>query len=386
MDQIAQEPSVRKVSKKAEFSRLSKDGKWKSFEKAPNLLQYVPSGVYYARVKIGGKLFRESLETKVWTSAKLKLADFVKEKREPKIVSIPDSGMLVEAAIEEFKTQLAQKVSMKQSSKDYRLLCIKKLKSSWPELMKKPVGEVAPEECNRWAAQLSKEIASQYFNNVVSTLQMVLQTGVDDLKERTGKKIENAADELTKARILPRLLKLPEPSQFWDLIVFIQKQNSWGRAAAELVEFLAYSGTRLYTEAQWVTWEDVNWTKREIVVRGDPQTHTKNWDARRIPILPNMDELLTRMKDDRGSPLSGKILRIVECPETLKKACPEIKIAPMRHHDLRHLFATRCIESGVDIPTVARWLGHRDGGALAMRTYGHLRNEHSQSMAAKVHF
>jgi integrase len=53
---------------------------------------------------------------------------------------------------------------------------------------------------------------------------------------------------------------------------------------------------------------------------------------------------------------------------------------------LRHLFATRCIESGVDIPTVSRWLGHKDGGALAMKTYGHLRDEHSQAMAAKVAF
>jgi site-specific recombinase XerD len=50
------------------------------------------------------------------------------------------------------------------------------------------------------------------------------------------------------------------------------------------------------------------------------------------------------------------------------------------------LFATRCIESGVDIPTVSRWLGHKDGGALAMKVYGHLRNEHSQQMAQKVRF
>jgi integrase len=53
---------------------------------------------------------------------------------------------------------------------------------------------------------------------------------------------------------------------------------------------------------------------------------------------------------------------------------------------LRHLFATRCIESGVDIPTVSRWLGHVDGGALAMKTYGHLRREHSAAMAQKVKF
>jgi integrase len=58
--------------------------------------------------------------------------------------------------------------------------------------------------------------------------------------------------------------------------------------------------------------------------------------------------------------------------------------ARITHHDFRHLFATRCIASGVDIPTVSRWLGHADGGALAMRTYGHLRQEHSQAQAAKV--
>jgi len=53
---------------------------------------------------------------------------------------------------------------------------------------------------------------------------------------------------------------------------------------------------------------------------------------------------------------------------------------------LRHLFATRCIESGVDIPTVSCWLGHKDGGALAMKVYGHLRDSHSAEMAQKVCF
>ena len=102
-----------------------------------------------------------------------------------------------------------------------------------------------------------------------------------------------------------------------------------------------------------------------------------------------METLLTRMKRDReaiGLPLSGKLLEIKECPYSLRNACRKHGIPRLRHHDLRHLFATRCIESGVDIPTVARWLGHKDGGALAMRIYGHLRNEHSQEMPKKVKF
>ena len=53
-------------------------------------------------------------------------------------------------------------------------------------------------------------------------------------------------------------------------------------------------------------------------------------------------------------------------------------------HCFRHLFATRCIEAGVDIPTVSRWLCHTDGGALAAKTYFHLLDGHSREMAAKV--
>ena len=34
------------------------------------------------------------------------------------------------------------------------------------------------------------------------------------------------------------------------------------------------------------------------------------------------------------------------------------------HHDFRHFFAIICLESGVDIPTVSRWLGDKDGRAL----------------------
>jgi integrase len=54
------------------------------------------------------------------------------------------------------------------------------------------------------------------------------------------------------------------------------------------------------------------------------------------------------------------------------------------HHDLRHFFATTCIEAGVDIPTISRWLGHKDGGALAMKVYGHLRQEHSVIQIRRV--
>jgi len=75
-----------------------------------------------------------------------------------------------------------------------------------------------------------------------------------------------------------------------------------------------------------------------------------------------------------------------EAQKSIDRAAKIVGMSRITHHDLRHLFATMCIESGVDIPTVSRWLGHKDGGALAMKTYGHLRDEHSAAQAEKVRF
>jgi len=61
--------------------RLSKDGKWRSISRVPHLLQYVSSGTYYARIKVRGKIIRESLATSVWSTAQSRLIDFLKEKR-----------------------------------------------------------------------------------------------------------------------------------------------------------------------------------------------------------------------------------------------------------------------------------------------------------------
>jgi hypothetical protein len=53
------------ASTRSRQQHLSGDGKWRSFSNVPNLLQYVGNGTYYGRIKIAGKVFRESLKTTV---------------------------------------------------------------------------------------------------------------------------------------------------------------------------------------------------------------------------------------------------------------------------------------------------------------------------------
>ena len=59
-------------------------------------------------------------------------------------------------------------------------------------------------------------------------------------------------------------------------------------------------------------------------------------------------------------------------------------IQHLRHHDLRHYFATKAVQAGVDMPTIAKWLGHADGGALAMRVYSNVMDEHIINSANKL--
>jgi integrase len=149
---------------------------------------------------------------------------------------------------------------------------------------------------------------------------------------------------------------------------------------------LAFTGCRV-GEAREISWRDVDFDAGEIVVRGDVNTGTKNWELRRVPLIPDARALFKRMRSDRSDEsLEAKVFRVGECQKALDRACKKVDADRITHHDLRHLFATRCIESGVDIPTVSRWLGHKDGGALAMKTYGHLRREHSIAQAQRVTF
>jgi len=85
------------------------------------------------------------------------------------------------------------------------------------------------------------------------------------------------------------------------------------------------------------------------------------------------DRLLNRNSE---TDKSDKVFKVRECPKATDCAARKVGMARIPHHNLRHFFPAVCIKSGVDIPTVSRWLGHEGGGALAMRTYGHLRCGH----------
>jgi len=129
--------------RKNDACHLSKDGTWHSFPHVPHLLQYLNSGTYFARIKIKGKIIRESVEAKVWSAAQLKLVDFLKQKQSG-INEDQDVRISFGGAAELFTKRVRHDPKMKLRSKGYRFLCVEKLKSSWPDLWNLLLHEITP--------------------------------------------------------------------------------------------------------------------------------------------------------------------------------------------------------------------------------------------------
>jgi integrase len=349
-----------------------------------NLIRYVPSGTYYARLRVKSKLIRRSLKTDVLSVAKLRLSDF--EKHERRVAESRDSvsaGKLTVAdAIEIHKQRLAGNVSLKPRTKDYHAQRITALLKSWPELEKKEIRSITKTDCLNWAAKFSAGRSATAFNHTISILRNLVEIGME-----MGSRYDNPARFITRLRERSKRLTLPESGKFAEFVAAVENGGGgFSKCCADLVRFLAFGGFRK-SEAANITWADCDFDKGEIIVRGDPVTGTKNWTIRRVPMIPDMRKLLERLKTESPDALpSHPVMRVRECQKAMNRAAKAVGMARITHHDLRHLFATLCIESGVDIPTVSRWLGHKDGGALAMKVYGHLRDQHSVAMAQRVTF
>jgi hypothetical protein len=211
------------------------------------LLQYASNNNYYGRIKVNGKIIRESLATTVWTTAKLRLADFLKERLERRNKTAPP---VFSEVAELFTRDTENDTRIKPQSKRYRLWCLKKLQKSWPGLWGLPLDKITEAACKDWAAKLSGEIASHYFNNTIATLKQVIDTGIKAYKGQCGERLQNPAEELKRTRVKQKELKLPEPSQFKDLVGNLRfRSGGWGPRIGDLVEFLAFGGMRIHSEA-----------------------------------------------------------------------------------------------------------------------------------------
>ena len=156
-------------------------------------------------------------------------------------------------------------------------------------------------------------------------------------------------------------------------ILFLQ--NIHGHAAEHILLFLLYSGVRR-NEALTLQWEDIDWKENKIHIKG---TKTEKSD-RVIPIFAKLKELLKTFEIKK----SGNVFEYNN-PCSVTRSFIRLSGLPNHKlHDLRHTFATRCIEKNIPMKYVQYWLGHSSYKTTA-DIYSHISNDKlEQEFANKI--
>lgn len=336
-----------------------------------NLVRHV-GGTIYLRAKVGGKVIRKSLETSDLRIAKLMRDETLESLRGAAgaPTKAPDT---VGKALAIVRARMEAQTNLKPSSRRYYRYLFKALEETLPLSL----------HASRWTVDVAGEWWKRFSDGrsddqSITGLRVVRKLGevlIDAHMRR-----DNPAAKIKPAKRKNRDAErqLPTAVELDALIADVRAQKlRCSEEAANMIEFLAWSGLRI-NELRNVQWQHIG---TEWVTITGGKDGTKNRTSRTIPINGRLRALLDRLQEPNST---GPLFYLANPRAALSGACKRAGIPHMRIHDLRHWFATHAIERGVDIPTVAKWLGHKDKGVLAMKIYGHLRDDHSLEAAKKM--
>jgi integrase len=339
-----------------------------------NLYRLESSGTYYALFKRAGKQIRRSLKTTDASLARRRLNELG-----DKVSRLNQAKGASKLTFEELATRWLDnhRVHLKEKSLSRLDTCLKGLK---PYFNPVTVRNITSQHCEAWINGRGTQISAASYKHERRVLLAVL-----DFALRDGLILDNPARTAVPIRKVPKSkIIIPTRDQFTKLVDTIRQADVRAKPAGDLVELLGYSGMRL-GEAVNLTWGDVDWDRNTFLVTGGERL-TKNLDVRVVPLFPAMRELLERIRGEAVPAPADRVIPIDNAKRAIITACQKAGLTCFMHHSLRHYFCSNAIEAGIDFKVIAGWLGHKDGGYLVAKTYGHLRDAHSFEMARRMTF
>jgi integrase len=326
------------------------------------LYRYSPNGVYYARVKRGGKETKRSLRTTDPVLAKRKLRDFRDQQQQVD----PARGNVTLAQL--CDRWLATKKNAKPKTLGTKTHVIKQIKSRWPGGATQRLRDIVPSQADLFLAKFQFGAASQ--NAFVTVLRELFDFAVRD------NCIAKSPCAHLKFRKREKPIR-PTPSfeQFKAIIADVRGQqfNADAEDSADFLEFLGLAGLG-QAEASSLTRADVDFGAGRIIT-----FRHKTATGFAIPLFPQVRLLLERLCE--GKAHGERLFKLNNAKKALAGACRRLELPAFSQRSLRRMFITRAIERGIDIKVIAQWQGHRDGGKLILDTYSHVNPAHSERMA-----
>src|SRR5208337_3449628 len=150
----------------AKAASAGTDKPWQKTSYA-NLIRYAPSGMYFCRIRVQGRLIRKSLKTDVLSVAKLRLTDEEKKYRQGAQRQLAlqrgRGQMNFSDALEIYRARLAANTEIKSKTKHYYKQRVDSLLRTWPGLEKYNVRDISKQNCLDWATKYRGSATA--FNN-----------------------------------------------------------------------------------------------------------------------------------------------------------------------------------------------------------------------------
>jgi integrase len=328
-------------------------------------------GTYFALLKVRGKQIKRSLKTADSALAKRRLAEF---RIKANGLAGEERGMTFDHLAERWLAYM--KPDLREGSWK-RLAGI--IRVVTPFFAGLPVRSIGQTQIEAWKIKRGALVSARSFNYEREVLRRLFEYARKEVRII----LENPAAEIRKRKVGTTELVIPTKEQFRKLVGALRAEPRV-KVAADFIEFLGYSGLRL-GEATQVLWRDVKFASESLLVTGGEEG-TKNHEVRTLPLFPPLRRLLERLAAEGEHKGSDRVFPIDSAKTALGTACEKAELPHFGHHAMRHFFCSNAIEAGCDFKVIAAWLGHKDGGVLVAKTYGHLRNEHSTAMAKRITF
>ena len=239
----------------------------------------------------------------------------------------------------------------------------------------------------------SKTFTPTAINRILGTLKAALNLAASEDTITTAPKFKMLPQDNSKP-IVP-----PTDSELQAIIEASRKFTEIAPHFPEVIQLAAETGLRL-GELFNLTWGSVDFSmgdtgglrveeQHRARIVGGKSWKPKHLKFRVVPLTPLARELLARLRKqvpnapaDLVVPSRGgsPYVRCEAAPDKAGKGYwPDVLAAcdlrgKVRFHDLRHLFAVRCLQRGIPIAVVSAWLGHGDIN-LTVKRYGRWSSE-----------
>lgn len=176
------------------------------------------------------------------------------------------------------------------------------------------------------------------------------------------------------------LIKKPKAkTQSWEALTMKDQERFInaikGLEMEKLFKCYLLTGCRL-RELLNVKWSDVDFNRKYITIKG---TKTKN-AVRTIPLTAELESLLNDVKNVDIFIFPYNADRVYR---NLKRVFQSIGLNHYSTHCLRHTFATRCIERGVEPYVLKKWLGHASI-TTTLNIYTHVQHDFENEQVMKI--